>query len=378
MKFKKIISVLIIVAAVLQIFCLPAFAEGTYLCVTDYISVNSGKDVADGIQKLIDENPNRTLFFPDGEYLVSKPIYTPADPKKSVSLKLSDFAVIKASGEWKTGEAIIQLGGKNAYNTVSVAGSNYSLDGGIIDGSGIADGISINSGRETAVRNTSIKNTVTGLRIMYGANNGSSDADITGINISGNGKTEAVGIILEGYDNTLTNIRIGGVYTGVILRSGGNVLRNIHPLFGAYQSDFQGSCGFIEESGGNWFNYCYSDQFATGFKTVCNSDSVFSDCFCYWWNSTDSSYTYTGFKAEKKFNSNLSNFKMGGLTKGCKNVVLSVGKYGGNGVIDNLIIGNSDILTDSSYKAYEKSENIFDAISVLFWKCVLLVKTALI
>ena len=62
---------------------------------------NNGKvDVSDAIQKIIDENPNRTIYFPDGTYLISKPICTPADPKKSVALELSNYAVIKATEDW--------------------------------------------------------------------------------------------------------------------------------------------------------------------------------------------------------------------------------------------------------------------------------------
>ena len=39
-----------------------------YLIVTDYLIADGKTDAADAIQKLIDENPHRTLFFPDGEY----------------------------------------------------------------------------------------------------------------------------------------------------------------------------------------------------------------------------------------------------------------------------------------------------------------------
>ncbi|MBQ3822496.1 MAG: hypothetical protein II807_05550, partial [Thermoguttaceae bacterium] len=52
-------------------------------------------DVADALQKVIDANPHRTLWFPDGTYLLSKPIATPADPNKAVSLDMADFAIIK-------------------------------------------------------------------------------------------------------------------------------------------------------------------------------------------------------------------------------------------------------------------------------------------
>ncbi|MBE6749357.1 MAG: hypothetical protein E7557_09060 [Ruminococcaceae bacterium] len=76
---------------------------------------------------------------------MSNPIYTPAEPTKSVSLELSDYAVLKATDSFKPGEAIVQLGGKDPANDTATNGSNYSLEGGIIDGSGIANGISINT-----------------------------------------------------------------------------------------------------------------------------------------------------------------------------------------------------------------------------------------
>ena len=63
-----------------------------YLIVTDYIKADSGKDVSDELQKLILDNPNRTLYFPDGVYLISEPICTPANPIHSVSLVLSCYA----------------------------------------------------------------------------------------------------------------------------------------------------------------------------------------------------------------------------------------------------------------------------------------------
>ena len=110
-------------------------------------------DASEAIQKLIDNNPNRTIYFPDGIYLVSRPINTPADPQKSVQLVLSNYAVIKASGAWKDGGAVIKLGAIHAANDINTNGSNYGLYGGIIDGSGFADGVSIDGGRETKIEN---------------------------------------------------------------------------------------------------------------------------------------------------------------------------------------------------------------------------------
>ena len=89
-----------------------------YLVVTDTVAADGKTDVADQIQKLIDENPNRTIYFPDGVYVLSHPILTPADPKKSVDLKLSNYAVLKAADGWSSEEAMVRLGGECPANDI--------------------------------------------------------------------------------------------------------------------------------------------------------------------------------------------------------------------------------------------------------------------
>lgn len=361
--FAKKSMALFLAVALIVCGSIPVFASGDrgFIVVTDTVAANSGADVSDAVQALIDANPNRTIYFPDGEYLLSKPLYTPAEPTKSVSLELSDFAVLKAAGEWQQGEAIVQLGGKNSANDTATNGSNYSLEGGIIDGSGIANGISVNSGRETAIRNVSIKNTVVGIHIMYGANNGSSDADIFGVNIIGTGKTDSVGMLLEGFDNTITNVRIGNVFTGVHLKSPGNMLRNVHPLYYSDYTDYQNSCGFLDESGNNWYDYCYSDQFGVGFRTTGNGSNYYNDCYCFWYSS--SGEKHTAFKADANFNSTLTNFKAG-FSSDCESIVLEVGEKDGNGKIDNIEVqGGCD---DKVYLAYVEGASLFDLIAGFF------------
>ena len=57
-----------------------------YVVITDYVEANTGKDVSDAIQKVINENPMKTIYFPDGEYILAKPICTSARPATSVSI----------------------------------------------------------------------------------------------------------------------------------------------------------------------------------------------------------------------------------------------------------------------------------------------------
>ena len=246
---------------------------------------------------------------------------------------------------------MIRLGGKDPANNISTPGSNYYLRGGVIDGRGIAKGISIDSGRETAIRQTSIKNTTIGIHIKHGANSGSSDSDISDTNITGNRKPDCIGVLVEGFDNTLTNMRIGGVHVGVLLRSAGNSLRNIHPLYYNSDEQYESSCGFIDEQENNWYNFCYSDQFAVGFLSH-GGRSFYDHCFAYWYNNKQKRHTV--FKSTGRFNASVVSMNAGMYRHNAveENVILDAAQEGGNGILWNLCIGDSTLVTDHSYKQY--------------------------
>lgn len=333
-----------VLAACLIACCLAPFAsfaqtpeQRGYIIATDTVPADGKTPASHAIQKLIDDNPNRTIFFPDGIYRIDKPIRTPADPNKSVSLLLSDFAVFQAEWDWDHTGAMVQLGGIFPYNSISMPGSNYSFTGGIIDGSNVADGISIDSGRETVIRNVSIKHTRIGITIKHGANNGSSDADITGVNIVGNGAEDSIGVLIIGYDNTLTNMRIANVVTGVEIRSAGNCLRNIHPLFTGDWRFFEKSQGFYNHGDNNWFDFCYSDNFATAFHNGENAAGVFHNCFCFWYSPTGKSHTV--FRCDGAFNAQVSNLRVGfngAEDSQAVHRILQCSKDGGTGFFSHL------------------------------------------
>ncbi len=328
-----------------------------YVVVTDYLEANTGKDVSDAIQKIIDENPMRTIYFPDGEYILAKPICTSGKPETSVSLQLSNFAILKAADGWDHTEAMVRLGAAEPYNTIYRNGSNYYFAGGIVDGNGVANGISIDSGRETSIHNVSIKHTFIGIHIKRGANNGSSDADIETVNIVGNNKKGSVGVLIEGYDNTLTNMRIAAIEVGIKLRSGGNCLRNIHPLFiygYEYAEDdinFEDSIAFLEEvSGTNWYDYCYSDQMATGYKLIPGSKAIIVNAFIMWYSPRGNKEV--GFQCDGDFNASITNPKIHFRGDTTNNAVLVLPEgAGGHGFIDNPVI-DDNLVTDKTYKKF--------------------------
>lgn len=321
----------------------------TYIIATDYMPNDGSRDVAEDIQKLIDEHPNRTIFFPDGVYRLDKPICTPADPKKSVDLQLSNYATLQAGDGWESDEAMVRLGSIHLANDIVTCGSNYSFSGGIVDGRNVARGISIDGGRETAIHNVSLKHVTVGIHIKHGANSGSSDADITQVNIVGSGDVNSIGVLLEGYDNTLTNMRIANVFTGIKLCSSGNCIRNVHPLYTSDYTDYVRSCGFWDLNGNNWFDYAYSDHFSTGFRTSGNVSSIFNDCFTMWYSKRE--IAHTAFAAEGRFQSVVTNLRIGYNGRDAVNSVLTVGESGGNGILHNLLF-DPNAVDDTTHLAY--------------------------
>lgn len=289
---------------------------------------------ADAIQRLIDANPNREIFFPDGTYLLDKPICTPADPSKSVALKLSAYAKFKAAPGWKHSEAMVRLGAIHPANNIWLAGSWYWLKGGIIDGSGVADGVSIDGGRETLVADLSMKSVRIGLHIKRGCNSGSSDADVRNVNIVCNRSDESVGVLVDGADNTLANIRIYGACRGVVINSGGTMLRDIHPLYAMNDKQYPRSVGFEINAKLVWMDFCYSDQNAVGFKFGKGGSAIMDKCYCMWYKG-EAGMRQTVFLAEGPFNAKVNAPTICFCSK-TENILLSVGESGGKGYLRDL------------------------------------------
>ena len=326
-----------------------------YLVVTDYIEANSGKDVSDELQKLILDNPQRTIYFPDGEYLLGKPICTPANPDNAVSIEMATFAILRATPDWSDTEAMVRIGAAEPYNTIYKTGSNYYFTGGIIDGSGIASGISIDSGRETCIHHVSIKNVKVGIHIKWGANNGSSDADVHSVNIVGNGAKDSIGVWTQGHDNTLTNMRIAGVHTGIKLDSGGNILRNLHPLYTGYIGElgeienYLTSVAFADTCNDNYYDVCYSDQFCTAFSMTSKSRNIYDKSYIMWYSSKGE--VETAFKVDGKLEAIIRSPRVN-FRCDTKNTLLTVSEEGGGGMIDTPMVNNAALL--EANKEYEK------------------------
>ena len=116
----------------------PAVEEGYlgYVIVSDEIDISGGKDITTELQALVDKYPGRTIYFSDGEYNISAPIVINADTEGAVSLRLSNYAVIKALPTWSSEDAMITVGSKT--DAAKTEGAEVAVMGGVIDGAGVA------------------------------------------------------------------------------------------------------------------------------------------------------------------------------------------------------------------------------------------------
>ena len=308
-------------------------------------SLTEGKDAATVIQKLIDDNPGKTLYFPDGTYEISKPITTSADPAKAVSFRLSNYAIIKASSSWSGDKAMIRIGGgsKAPDGTTNPTTSSYIL-GGIIDGNKKAKAISVEEGRDVLISTVSIKNAVCGITLAKGAT-GATNTDVENVNITGADSSSSVGMLIQGAGNTFTNLRISNVKTGVELTGASNTLRNIHVMYTGSASD---AVGFYDNSEGNNYDMCFSNDFATGFRMGANAVSVYSGCGVFW----DKITSQTAFKADGQFKSVVRSCRVDFTASGA---YLKVASGGGAGQILYPIINGT---TNNDYSSYLKTAQI--------------------
>ena len=322
-----------------------------FLIITDYVQPNTGKDVSAEIQDVIRRNRNRTIYFPDGEYILASPIKTSGNPLSSVSLHLSDGAVLKAADSWRNEGALVDLGGLEHYNSIYIIGSNYYFYGGTVDGNGRANGIAISSGRETAIRGVDIVNTKIGIDIKKGANGGSSDADIRDVTISGNGIVGSVGVNIVGSDNTFTNIDVQNVQTGFTIGGGGNFLRQVRVRMNVEGDEvpfgYETSVGFSVVGGTTWFDTCTSEQMATGFR-FSTQTLVFRSCSVSWY--TTAGNKEIAFECIGNFRGSITNAKVDFLEGVTDRAFLSC-TGGGGGVITNPIFDETRS-DNKSYKNY--------------------------
>lgn len=324
-----------------------------YVDVSQFVEPNLGIDVYAALQEVIDNNKSKTIYFPDGEYIISKPLKTSAVATASTSLYLSDNAVIKASDNWiGTDKALIELGGAEGANNITTAGSNYFFIGGILDGNSKAMGISLVSGRESLVSKVKIVNATVGIHVPNGVNSGSSDMDIEDIDIIGFG-VNSKGIVSIGLDNTFTDIRISNVRVGVE-NSGGSFFRGISVKLGENQN-YNGTIGF-SISGGSWLYSCSCENMQTAFslggRSTANAPIV-KDFSIRW---TEAKGDQTAFEGKDNFSASCSNGIIDFFDASTKNSILKASGTKNGFLLD--VIADTDLCDETTYKSVFVSSKV--------------------
>lgn len=304
-------------------------------------------DVAAQLQKIIDENPGATIYIPDGEYQIKRTIRTSSEPGKNVAIRLANFAFFSPHRSF-TGDYLFDLGSKG--NVMGSAPSYF--EGGTLIGNGKVSAMQISSGHNSVLRYTVMLSCTKALHIAENADG----TEVLGVNIQGLYSPECVGAVIDGPNSTFNMMRINDVHHGMHFRSSGNIARNIHPLTYNRQETWEGTCGVIDEIGGNYYDYYYPDHFSIGFYLK-NGRNLLNNCFSYHYtNVLGRPYSYFMVKTDGPFDSYVSSLRadFGGY---CDiNGILNEGAAGGSGLFFNTFIVRPERLTDYTHSDYDGSE----------------------
>lgn len=311
----------------------------TYIVVSDKLNVGTGNDMAEALQDLIDSSAGRTLYFTDGVYNISKPIKLPANKEKAVSLRFSNYAVLKATDNWNSEDAMICVGASNELKSEDIA--EVAVMGGTVDGSGKAKvGISLENCANSLVNNLTFIGCKSALQIKATA----SSANIDGFTVKGDGSADSYGIINESNGSVFATGNIANVCVGIKNSGKNNEFRNISV---SAAKNVSGSKGFYENGTQNGFSLCTAEDFTNGFFIKGGAKSVFEACNAVWSgaNVTEQS----AFVIDGVFSSTISSCTVRFFDATSTNALIKYGSVSG-GII-KLPIFDETLCDNDSYKS---------------------------
>lgn len=231
-------------------------------------------DDTDNIKLCIERNPNKTINFTDGIYLISDKISISNELDKIVDINCAENAKFISTVPI---ECFFEYGNTTRPNNFRAFRRNI-INGGIFDCSNAQYGIIVDSRTYTPyIKNCSfIHVTNVGLYLRKDNSYVNGDCLVENISATGNdsiGSSDTIGVWIESFDNELNNIRVQATTIGLKITGGGNKIYNAHPLYigtrAPTKAEYERTIGFlIDVVGFNWneFIACYSDSFNTGYK----------------------------------------------------------------------------------------------------------------
>ena len=225
--------------SLLFLFCISSHTYG--IPKYDIISVihfgipNDGSIIGPELNTLISKCYGKTVYFPAGTYNLSEPIILPYDYTKNVNLIFDKSAILKCDIRL---EALLKIG-YSEMSTPDVTQRRFSyIEGGMFDCSNVDNGIMVNGLKQlVSLRYISLFNgRHTHIRIGVSDDfigTSSCDTKIDNITIQGSSSNEEVyGIYIDHSccDCKISNCFIYGTKYGIITKSAGHILNNVHIL----------------------------------------------------------------------------------------------------------------------------------------------------
>ena len=145
-------------------------------------------------------------------------------------------------------------------------------------------------------------------------------------------------------------MRIASVNVGVMIKSAGNMLRNIHPLYiRGEKQNYESTRGFVVEQSSNWLDFCYSDTFAKAFCLGKDISANLTNCYTYWYTGYDK--PEVGIWCDGKFNSNVTGFRCEfNIYNPVPSYILLHAEPGGNGSITQTSMPNVKLADEDMSK----------------------------
>ena len=269
------------------------------LIVEDIINVKQYGAKGDGInddtvsiQKAIDKNPLKTIYFPCGTYGITNKIVIKQANNKGVNLYLDNNAIIKNISE-NTIDTLIEVGSDTSDGTY-VRTNNYPaiyIQGGILECNNVNYGMILDSGRQfiNLSKMNFRKITNYGLYLLKNNSYTSGDHKISYCNFFNYNSENGIAILGESNDNELQHIRVDGCKTAIKYTGGGYFCHDIH-CTALYNNEMttemiNQTIAFDIQGNGINFSQCYADTYSIGFKIKNANGVVLNECVNYYYNA---------------------------------------------------------------------------------------------
>ena len=288
----------------------PNLANYGIVNVKDFGAVGDGvHDDTAAIQRAIDSHYEATVYFPNGQYLISRTIYCYNKGKYGINFRLDHNARIFTNTSMDVMVEICRYSGSDR----EYVGRGYldkpSFVGGCIDGNKKAlIGIKFLTFTGYTFENTTVVNCIES-HVQIGDQPSvppSSEFYARNLNIAQYGENDSVGIKILAHDVQISNARIFGTKIGIWDTSGSLRADNVHAC--ATAEAYENSVAFRGSGDGNIgsFNGCYVDGYETGFQLGGSYSLI--NCTGYWWEDF---WDYSVYKQPTYID--LSTYKAHGL-----------------------------------------------------------------